>query len=128
MLKPSRQWKQLRRIKEMILEELNISVTGVLVIMLILALAFLFAVREAATWFFKVDDVKRDIQNLREVTSQLEGEIRALHNIIGQAKQQAALNLVTPAADLPLPSPSTSRAPLHSTSSKITSSQFPIVH
>jgi uncharacterized membrane protein len=81
-----------------IFEQLNISITGLLVIMLILALAFLFAVREAATWFFKVDDLKRDIHSLREVTAQLEGEIRALHNLIGQAKQQASLNLVPPAA------------------------------
>lgn len=96
-----------------IYEQLNISVTGLIVAALILALAFLFAVREAATWFFKVDDLKRDIHRLGEITVQLEGEIRALQNLLSQAKNQAQLNLVAVGSEK---IESTSREPMTSSS------------
>ncbi len=62
-----------------VFEQLGLSVTALITIAVIVSLAFLFAVREVATWFFKIDDLKRDIVLLREVATQLEGEIRALN-------------------------------------------------
>lgn len=70
-----------------VFEQLHLSVTGLLVASIVFALAFLFAVREAASWFFKVDDVKRDIRRLHEVTTQLEGEIKVVQTLLAQIRE-----------------------------------------
>jgi len=49
----------------------DLSVSGLLVVGTILALAFLFAVREAAGWFFKIHDLKREIRALQTLVSYL---------------------------------------------------------
>lgn len=67
-----------------IFEQYHISMTGLMVIAILLALAFLFSVREAAAWFFKIDDLKRDIQRLRLISNQLESEIRSLQTLVDQ--------------------------------------------
>ncbi len=77
-------------------ERMNISVTSLIVISLILSLTFLFAIREAASWFFKVDQLKRDLKRLKLSTAQLEGEIRSLRVLLTQSKQNS-LSVVSPA-------------------------------
>jgi hypothetical protein len=72
-------------------EQLNVSVTGLLGIAVIFFLTLLFSIREAAAWFFKVDDVKRDVRKLHEATSQLEVEIKVLQGLILQAKTHVHL-------------------------------------
>lgn len=46
----------------------------------VVTIAFLFAMRELAAWFFKIDDLKRDIRSLEVGISRLEGEIKALQS------------------------------------------------
>jgi len=111
-----------------VFEQLNISVTGVIVLAVILALAFLFAVREAATWFFKVYEVKKDVLRLREVTVQLEAEIRTLHTLISQVQTKTQPSFVAPP---PAPQAVTAvSAPVEPSipTKKPLPSQFPIVH
>lgn len=65
-------------------DQLNLSVTSLVVIAAVLSLLFLFAAREAAAWFFKVDDVKRDVRKLRQLVIDLEGEMRSLQGLLNQ--------------------------------------------
>lgn len=74
----------------LIFEQLNISVTALIVVVVLLSLAFLFSLREAASWFFKIDDLKTDIQSLHEVSSQLQSEIQTLQSLINEAKSLGA--------------------------------------
>lgn len=71
-------------------ESLNLSVTGLLVLGAVLALGFLFAIREAASWFFKVDDLKRDVRRLQELVLAIEGEVRVLQNVMAQGREAQA--------------------------------------
>lgn len=74
----------------------HLSLTALSAIVLTLTLAFLYSSREAAAWFFKVNDIKKDIGLLNEGLSQIEGEIRGLKSLFAEAKvQQPVLNLVT---------------------------------
>ena len=65
-------------------DQLNLSVTSLVVIGVVLSLMFLFAAREAAAWFFKVDDVKKDVRKLRQLVIDLEGEMRSLQGLLNQ--------------------------------------------
>lgn len=81
----------------------NLSVTGIIAAAVIFCLALLFAVREAASWFFKVDDVKRDVKKLHKLTLDLESEIRSLHALIEAAQANAkAHDPLKPAMSPPL--------------------------
>lgn len=51
---------------------------------LLLSLAGLFAVREAAAWFFKVEDLRTDIDRLHDIAVKLEGEIRVVQKLVSQ--------------------------------------------
>ena len=100
-------------------ERMNLSVTSLVVIALVFSLAFLFSVREAAAWFFKIDDLKRDLKYLNQTVLDLESEIRSLQNLVDQAKvNQPVLGLV-PRAENENP---------ESKSERSSSSGFPIVH
>lgn len=86
-----------------VFENLNLSVGGVLAIALFLFLAFLFSVREAASWFFKVNDLKRDVQDLHEVCRDLRAEIRTLQFLMSQLKSTVAEAPTTPPREDPAP-------------------------
>lgn len=73
-----------------LLDQMQISVTGLIVAAVVFSLAFLFAVREAAAWFFKIDDLKRDVRRLRKNTQHLEGEIKLLQTLILKMKEPLA--------------------------------------
>ncbi len=68
--------------------QLNVSVTGLIAAAVIFCLAFLFAIREAASWFFKVDDLKRDLRKLHQLTMELEKEIRSLQSSLKAVQNQ----------------------------------------
>jgi len=86
-----------------VFERLNLSVGGVLLIAFLLFVAFVFAVREAAAWFFKVDDLKRDIQDLHSVSQELHAELRTLQSLIQQIKGPAQNASPAPRPELPEP-------------------------
>jgi hypothetical protein len=65
-------------------DQLHISVTELVVIAVFLALALLFAVREAAAWFFRIHELKQEIRSLRDQSVYLEGEIHALQTLVRQ--------------------------------------------
>lgn len=105
-----------------VFEQMHLSITGLLVAALVFSLAFLFAVREAASWFFKVDDLKRDIRRLHEVTTQLEGEIKVIQSLLTQVREP----LEKKASHLePVGAKTAAEAPAQPESK---SSAFPIVH
>lgn len=62
------------------IDRLQISIEMLAVIAVIVTIAFLFALREIAAWFFKIDDLKRDIRSLEVGISRLEGEIKSLQS------------------------------------------------
>lgn len=66
------------------IDRLNLSIEMLAVIALVTTIAFLFALREVTAWFFKIDDLRRDIRSLETGISRLEAEIKAL-----QAKDPA---------------------------------------
>jgi hypothetical protein len=57
-------------------DRLNLSLEMLAGIALVVTIAFMFALREIAAWFFKIDDLKRDIRSLEESVGRLEAEIR----------------------------------------------------
>ena len=75
---------------------MNLSITSLIVLALVFALALLFSVREAATWFFKIDDLKKDLKYLNQAMLQMESEIASLQNLVGRAKQSPALANMVP--------------------------------
>ncbi len=78
----------------------QVSVTALIVASVVFTLAFLFAVREAASWFFKIDDIKRDVRKLHEVVVELEAEVRTLQSYLAQAKEplKAVVNVASESA------------------------------
>lgn len=73
------------------IDRLHLSMTSLAVIALIVGIAFLFAVREVAAWFFKIDDLKRDLRNLEESIGRLEGEVRNLQ-LMNKGAEEAPLH------------------------------------
>lgn len=102
-------------------ESLNLSVTSLVVIALIFALAFLFSFREAAAWFFKIDDIKKELRHLNETAYRLEGEISSLQSLLTEARQEEP-RLVAVSTE----AQKEERAPQAPPSSS--SSSFPVVH
>lgn len=69
-----------------VFESYNLSVTTLIVLTLVFSLAFLFSVREAAAWFFKIDDLKKELKRLNASALQIEAEIAILKEILNQAR------------------------------------------
>jgi hypothetical protein len=69
-------------------QSLNISLTGLLAIAATLLLVMVIAMREAASWFFKVDDVKKELRHLRDAAAILESEIKVLQRLTLQMRLQ----------------------------------------
>ncbi|MES2965373.1 MAG: hypothetical protein V4760_15930 [Bdellovibrionota bacterium] len=63
-------------------DSLQISVTALVVALVIVSFGFFFALREAATWFLKIDDLKSDVRRLRDLVLQMEGEVRVLQTLL----------------------------------------------
>lgn len=111
-------------------DNLNLSVTSLLVIGGVLTLLFLFAAREAAAWFFKIDDVKKDVRKLRQLVIDLEGEVRSLQgllkqNISAKAYESASAEAAAAPAAIAAATAPTATAPAPA---KSASANFPINH
>ena len=63
-------------------QDLHLTFGVILAIAALFFLALLFATREAMTWFFKINDLKRDVKRLNNATSELEGQIRSVQNTL----------------------------------------------
>lgn len=70
-------------------DSLNLSVTALAVIGFVLALVCLFALREAAAWFFKIDDLKKDVKKVSQLVVDMEAEVRSLQALLSQNVQLA---------------------------------------
>ena len=79
-------------------DSLNLSVTALVVIGLVLAVVFIFAAREAASWFFKIDDLKKDVKKVSQLVVDMEAEVRMLQGLLSQN-----VKLATP-PEPPMPS------------------------
>jgi hypothetical protein len=102
-------------------DRLNISVEMLLVITVLLLTATLFAAREAAAWFFKVDDVKRDVRRLTDLTRELEAEIKGLRVSLEKGRP-ATISEIVEAETLP------AEVPPQKETSPAKAGSFPIVH
>ena len=69
------------------IDQMHLTITGLLVAVAILSLAFIFAVREAASWFFKIDDIKKDVRRVQNLILELEGEVKVMQELVSQAKR-----------------------------------------
>ncbi len=56
----------------------------------LLALAGLLAVREAAAWFFKIDELRRNIDRLCDAASRLESEVRVVRDLVKTSRETGA--------------------------------------
>lgn len=73
------------------IDRMHLSMTTLAVIALVVTLAFMFAVREVAAWFFKIDDLKKDIRNLEGAIGDLQEQIRSLNSNEKSAEKIAPL-------------------------------------
>jgi|GEM_PF-6348064 len=71
-------------------DSLNLSVTALVVIGLVFAAIFLVAAREAASWFFKIDDLKKDIKKVNQLVVDMEAEVRLLQGLLSQNMKLAS--------------------------------------
>lgn len=85
--------------------QLNLSMTAVAVIASVLIVALFFALREAASWFFKIDDIKRDLRKLQRMTVDLESEVRALHGLVEASQARDLTTTHAPSMSPPLSPP-----------------------
>jgi hypothetical protein len=63
-------------------DSLQVSVTTMVIALVIVTFGFFFALREAATWFLKIDDLKSDVRRLRDLVLMMEGEVRVLQALV----------------------------------------------
>lgn len=103
-----------------LVERLQVTPEFLLGLAVLFALAGLLAMREAASWFFKVDDLKRDIGRIQETALQLETELRLVQSLLTQTltAQSAQSGETQPAAELETTKPSDEHRP----------ASFPISH
>lgn len=77
-------------------DSLDLSVTSLVVIGLLLTIVFLFAAREAASWFFKIDDIKKDVKKVSQLIVEMEAEVRMLQGLLGQNMKLAGTPAESP--------------------------------
>ncbi len=68
-------------------DQFNLSMTAWIAIAVICLVAMLFAARELLGWFFKIDDLKKDLARLHELSQNLESEMRTLQAVIYKDRQ-----------------------------------------
>ncbi len=109
-------------------DSLQLSVTSLVLIGILLTVVFLFAIRQAATWFFKIDDIKSDVRKLRQLVVDLEGEVRLLQGLLTQnvrlASDRAAVDFeIAKPVPLTRPTLQKEKAPEQAPTIK-----FPVTH
>ena len=84
------------------LDKLNMSITSLIAIGVVLLLIFLFSVREAATWFFKIDALRRDVRKLTKLTTEVEGQLRRMQDMLDQKSAQDEKKEATHSGSFPI--------------------------
>lgn len=79
-------------------DSMQISVTALLIGLVVFSFGFFFALREAASWFLKIDDVKKDVRRLRDLVLDMEGE---LHSLQAQMAKNKTASDLSPAVHTP---------------------------
>lgn len=69
------------------LDRLELTSGMLLAVAAVLGLAMVVAAREAFSWFLKINDIKKDVGRLHEITLQLEGEIRTLQTLLRDGRK-----------------------------------------
>ncbi|MES2854350.1 MAG: hypothetical protein V4692_00725 [Bdellovibrionota bacterium] len=72
-----------------LLDQAGLSVAGFLIVGALFSLALLFGFREAVTWFFKIDDIKKDLRRIRDSLNEVEGELRTLQTVYERQRAKA---------------------------------------
>jgi uncharacterized protein (DUF3084 family) len=103
-------------------DQLGLSVTGLLLAGAICLILLVFGLRELVTWFFKIDDIKRDLRRIRESLNEVEGELRTLQALRIQTEEKAAESI----EDLPLENPELKEQAAKPAPTKGPS--FPLIH
>ncbi len=107
------------------IQTLQVSSGFLLGLAALFAIAGMLALREAAAWFFKVEDLKKDIARLQDTAALLESEVRLVQSLMREAtnrqnsvaNQPAAVSGTEPAGPVALSKPEPETAP-----------QFPFNH
>jgi hypothetical protein len=86
-------------------DSIDLSITSLVLIGLVLTIVFLFAAREAATWFFKIDDIKKDVKKVSQLVIDLEAEVRLLQGLLTQNITLATDRLGREASTSPVVTP-----------------------
>jgi len=105
-------------------DSLQISVTTLVVCLVVATFGFFFALREAATWFLKIDDLKSDVRRLKDLVLQMEGEVRVLQSLIAN-EAMAKAGAMEPT---PLPETETAAVKAAVTDLSKNAKAFPITH
>lgn len=102
-------------------QTLEVSSGFLLGLAILFAIAGMLALREAAAWFFKVEDLKKDIARLQDTAALLESEIRLVQSLMKEATdRQIALNNQN--------AESTGPVTIRKSEPETSSPQFPINH
>lgn len=104
-------------------DSLNLSVTAWVVIGLLLAVVALLALREAAAWFFKIDDIKKDVKKMRQAVIDMEAEVRSLQSLLSQNVKLAETTALTARSQAASPTPGSVQA-----SAQGSNPRFPVNH
>jgi hypothetical protein len=108
-------------------QSLQVSSGFLLGLAALFAIAGMLALREAAAWFFKVEDLKKDIARLQDTAAVLESEIRLVQSLMREATdRQLTLNQSTASTAVTTTTPAGPVA-LNKTETE-TTPQFPINH
>jgi hypothetical protein len=85
-------------------QSLQVSSGFLLGLAALFAIAGMLALREAAAWFFKVEDLKKDIARLQDTAALLESEIRLVQTLMREAtdRQSNANQNLNPATTTPV--------------------------
>jgi hypothetical protein len=86
-------------------DSLNLSVTALVAVGLVLSIVFIFAAREAASWFFKIDDLKKDVKKVGQLVVDMEAEVRLLQGLLSQTVKLATPTMNEPTIATASPAP-----------------------
>ena len=67
-------------------QALHLSITALLVGAFLCVLVLVIATREAASWFSKIDSVRRDLKRLQKSNDEIEVEVKAIRELLVELK------------------------------------------
>ncbi len=72
-----------------VFESLNLSVTTLILLAFAFVLAFLLSVREAITWFFKIDSLRKELKRMKESVDRLQSDVTIIKEYVRHAHEEA---------------------------------------